>query len=136
MMKIFFTPVSTDVLKSMLESYADQGCTVHLLKSIQPYFDLFAQQIKGFELRKDDRNFKVGDILVQREWILLPDSRSRQGAYSDLLHVSRVDYILSAKDFSDALQPGYVAMNATLIGCLKLPDFNIPNEKIYEENSQ
>lgn len=36
---------------------------IHKLKTIQPYFDDIVSGKKTFEVRKDDRNFKVGDRL-------------------------------------------------------------------------
>lgn len=41
---------------------------VHELKTVQPWFDLVAEGKKKFELRKNDRDFKWGDILVLREY--------------------------------------------------------------------
>lgn len=39
----------------------------HYLKTVQPYFDAIDQGLKTFEIRKNDRDFKVGDILVLLE---------------------------------------------------------------------
>ena len=41
---------------------------IHELKIKPVYFEAVKEGIKTFELRKDDRNFKVGDILLLREW--------------------------------------------------------------------
>lgn len=41
---------------------------VYELKTVQPWFNLVAEGKKKFELRKNDRDFKWGDILVLREW--------------------------------------------------------------------
>ena len=41
---------------------------VHILKTVQPYFDYVAMGHKTFEIRKDDRDFKVDDTLILREW--------------------------------------------------------------------
>lgn len=35
----------------------------HVLKTVQPYFDDVASGKKTFEIRKNDRNFQVGDLL-------------------------------------------------------------------------
>lgn len=40
----------------------------HALKTIQPYFNLVKDGTKKFELRKLDRQFKVGDILLLQEY--------------------------------------------------------------------
>lgn len=41
---------------------------IHELKVKPVYFEAVKEGIKTFELRRDDRNFKVGDILLLREW--------------------------------------------------------------------
>lgn len=40
----------------------------HALKTTQPYFDEIRKGNKRFELRKNDRGFKKGDIVILREW--------------------------------------------------------------------
>ena len=37
--------------------------TIHRLKTVQPFFNDVMIGAKDFELRKDDRNFQVGDRL-------------------------------------------------------------------------
>lgn len=41
---------------------------VHQLKIIPQYFQAVWNGEKTFELRKDDRDYQVGDILALREW--------------------------------------------------------------------
>ena len=41
---------------------------IHILKTIQPYYDKVRNKQKRFEIRKADRNFKVGDTLELREY--------------------------------------------------------------------
>ena len=43
--------------------------TIHKLKLNACYYDDSASGIKTFEIRKNDRDFKVGDILELREWL-------------------------------------------------------------------
>lgn len=40
----------------------------HKLKTWQPYFSDVMSGIKRFEVRKDDRNFNIGDILLLEEY--------------------------------------------------------------------
>lgn len=40
----------------------------HYLKTIPPFFQDAIEGIKPFEVRKDDRDFRVGDILILEEW--------------------------------------------------------------------
>ena len=42
--------------------------TVHYLKTRSPYFSEVERGIKTFEVRRDDRGFSVGDILVLQEF--------------------------------------------------------------------
>lgn len=42
--------------------------TEHVLKTLAPYFDAVADGSKTFELRKNDRGYKVGDVLVLQRW--------------------------------------------------------------------
>lgn len=41
---------------------------IHELKLLKEYFEDVLLGLKTFELRKNDRNYKVGDILVLREY--------------------------------------------------------------------
>lgn len=41
---------------------------IHELKTIQPYFDEVVHRKKPFELRKDDRDYLIGDTLKLKEW--------------------------------------------------------------------
>jgi hypothetical protein len=42
--------------------------TVHCLKTWSPYFSEVERGIKTFEVRRDDRGFSVGDVLVLQEF--------------------------------------------------------------------
>ncbi len=41
---------------------------IHELKILPEWFEDVTQQKKTFEIRKNDRNYSVGDTLVLREW--------------------------------------------------------------------
>lgn len=71
----------------------------HELKTVQPYFDAVADGSKTFEIRKNDRGFKVGDRLRLREYNPAGDSYSGTSVYADITYIT--DY---------AQQPGYVVM--------------------------
>lgn len=74
----------------------------HELKTVQPFFDMVASGKKRFELRKNDRDFKQGDILILKEW-----DNSKQLFLGNEL-VVRVNYIL---DQFVGLSNGYVIMS-------------------------
>lgn len=44
------------------------GVTIHDLKTWPEYFEAVRQGNKDFEVRRDDRGFEFGDLLVLREW--------------------------------------------------------------------
>ena len=45
------------------------GLRAHELKVIEPYFSDFYRGVKTFEIRINDRHFKVGDYLIIRQWV-------------------------------------------------------------------
>lgn len=83
----------------MLSFYAPE---IHDLKCIDPYFDEIVEGIKTFELRRDDREYQVGDVLILRHYYPKIDR------YSGRFIIARVSYILRGETW---LQPGYVAMS-------------------------
>lgn len=60
--------------------------------------------VKSFEIRYDDRNFAVGDILVLEEW----DSQVQE--YTGRVCCREVTYILRDVGGYFGLQQGYIAM--------------------------
>lgn len=82
---------------------------VHDLKCWPQFFNAIADGSKPFELRKDDRDFRVGDILHLREWIPLNAPRGPIGYTGRDVH-RRVTYILDAELAGDWLPEGMVAM--------------------------
>ena len=73
--------------------------TTHELKTLPPYFgDVFSGR-KTFEIRRNDRDFQVGDELRLREW-------SETGGYTGSVVTVRVDYMT---DFSQ--KDGFVVMS-------------------------
>lgn len=75
---------------------------VHELKTVQPFFNQVAEGKKKFELRKNDRYFQRGDILVLREW------SNSVGAYMGNEVVVRVTTVL---DQFVGLQQGYCILS-------------------------
>lgn len=74
---------------------------IHDLKTINPYFTDVWEFRKTFEVRLDDRGYKLGDILNLKEYD--PETDTFSGREFQGL----VEYIL--KDY-EALSPGYVVM--------------------------
>lgn len=51
----------------------------HFVKSWPEMFEPAIQGIKGFDFRNNDRNYQVGDKLIQREYIPAIDLRQPSG---------------------------------------------------------
>jgi len=73
---------------------------IHDLKILPEFYQAVINGTKTFELRKDDRGFAVGDILLLREW---------EHEYTGRQTQKVVKYILKNCIF-DGLMPGYVIM--------------------------
>lgn len=59
----------------------------HDLKILPEYFKDLKPGIKRFEIRKDDRDYKVGDIFALREW-------SPETGYTGKVFVNIIRYVL------------------------------------------
>ncbi|MCU2273554.1 DUF3850 domain-containing protein [Enterococcus faecalis] len=71
--------------------------TIHELKILPEYFEAVVSGNKRFEIRKNDRNYKKGDILRLNEY--------QDGQYTGDVHVAEITYIT---DY--AQQYGYVVL--------------------------
>ena len=95
--------------------------TQHKLKLNDRFFDAVVNGIKTFEIRKDDRGFRVGDTLVlyrvgmdgkymfdmKADGTWVTDDKPTTWAN----HVKvKVKYILTHEDFPEGVPEGYVAM--------------------------
>ncbi|ORJ53953.1 RNA-binding protein [Levilactobacillus brevis] len=72
----------------------------HELKIQPKYFNAVLMGTKTFEIRKNDRGYKVGDMLILKEWI--PDIQIHTG--KELAR--KVTYITDYQQ-----KPGYVVMS-------------------------
>lgn len=77
---------------------------VHELKISPNYFEKVVSKEKSFEVRYNNRNFRVGDILKLMEYT--------EGSYTGRSVYAKVTYIL--QDFK-GLQPNYVVLSIELI---------------------
>lgn len=60
---------------------------VHELKTLQPYFDDVINGKKTFDVRKNDRNFKVGDELILREYDREAKSYSGKSVHMEITYI-------------------------------------------------
>lgn len=77
---------------------------VHGLKIAPNYFEKVVSKEKSFEVRYNDRNFQVGDILKLMEYV--------DGSYTGCSVYAKVTYIL--QDF-EGLRPNFVVLSIELI---------------------
>jgi len=73
---------------------------IHELKTWKNFFDAILDGRKPFDVRKNDRDFKVGDIIIFREWNTIKVD------YTGRECKRRVTYIL----FGFGLMPDCVAL--------------------------
>jgi len=74
---------------------------VHHLKVLPEYYKALGSGDKNFEIRKDDRGYRVGDMLVLNEW--------SEKKYTGNFNKRRITYIL--KDCEKfGLMDGYVIL--------------------------
>lgn len=66
---------------------------VHYLKTIPKYFREAARGNKPFEVRKNDRYFKVGDVVQLEEW--LPEEKK----YTGRSVCGVITYVLSERKY-------------------------------------
>ena len=84
--------------------------TTHKLKTWPDAFHAMWEGLKVFELRRDDRGFKVGDTLLLQEW-----DPTRRSGYTGAWLRAEVTFVLSAGVFP-GLEEGFVVMSVLVIG--------------------
>lgn len=72
---------------------------IHELKIVEPYYSAVKSGVKTFEIRKNDRNFQVGDTVILRPW------NSEQGYHGESLR-RKIEYITSFEQ-----KKGYVVFS-------------------------
>jgi hypothetical protein len=75
---------------------------LHELKCWPPYFGDVLAGRKTFELRRNDRDFKVGDLIDLKEY----DHTHEDGPYTGRTCLVEVAYALEGY----GLEPGYIAL--------------------------
>jgi hypothetical protein len=85
-----------------------EGCS-HELKAWPHFFRSVWDGTKTFELRRDDRGYQVGDILLLREYDPDRDDLPCGERYTGRELTARVEYILVGGQLG--LEEGYVIMS-------------------------
>lgn len=79
----------------------------HELKTWTEYFEALISGKKTFEVRKNDRNFQEGDLLILKDWNKLTDKYSgRQTAFT-------ISYILEGGQFG--IEDGFCVLGLKVI---------------------
>lgn len=81
----------------------------HPLKTVNPHFSNVWDGKKTFEVRKDDRGFRVGDYLNLIEYDPTGQTNPNRFISAEVIH------ILAAADFPDGVKDGYVVMSINVI---------------------
>lgn len=76
---------------------------IHDLKTLAPYFAAVVSGEKTFEVRKNDRDFHVGDFLMLNEIEVIQETQRYTGRYC----VVRVTYVLTNEEY---VKPGYAIL--------------------------
>ena len=83
---------------------------IHELKLTPQFYYFFNMGIKPFEIIKNDRDFKFGDILILNEYSL---DDSGAGTYSGRALTVRVTYLLNDQEYC---KEGYVILGIITVG--------------------
>lgn len=85
----------------------------HKLKTWPEYFYAVRGGQKTFEVRRADRDFRVGDLLCLEQWCPTQNQYVRNKARFPETVVVRVTYILPGGQFG--IEPGFVVMGISRI---------------------
>ena len=85
----------------------------HELKTLPQFFRAVRNDTKPFEVRLNDRNFAVGDLLLLLEW----DGE----AFTHECCARVVTYVLQGGQFG--IEPGYVVMGLRHLCCGEAPQY-------------
>lgn len=96
-------------------SFEARRARMHCLKTWPEFFREVRAGNKTFEVRRDDRGFRVGDVLVLQEW----DRHAQQ--YTGDMTARRVSYLLEGEPFG--IVRGFVVMG------LEACDVEAPNSQ-------
>ena len=80
----------------------------HALKTWPDYFDAVYEGRKPFEVRRADRDFRVGEVLLLQRWEPEIGDYTRDGSGHPATVAKRVTYLLPGGQFG--IEPGFVVM--------------------------
>ncbi len=88
---------------------------IHELKTHPQFFSMVFAGTKTFEVRKDDRGFKLGDELLLKEFVPKEfyEDHLNDGKYTGRILHRRIDYILKGGQFG--IEKGYVVLSISKV---------------------
>lgn len=94
---------------------------IHDLKCWPEFYAAIQSGAKRFEVRENDRDFRVGDVLILREW------SNDAHVYTGQETWHRVTYMLTGGSFG--LAPGFVVMSIEAISPHSVTSDEIWNQR-------
>lgn len=83
---------------------------IHELKLEKEYFTLLYANVKMYELRKNDRNFEIGDVLI------LAEIEPKDLSFTGMKLQRKVTHVLKGKDAERfGLKKGYCILSLTYV---------------------
>lgn len=107
---------------------------VHIVKSWPHQFRAILDERKTAELRKNDRNYKVGDCLLLREWNPSRQLYTGRSAKVEITHKLDKDNVCAVS--REALLPEYAILSIKLVfsrGCATPKCSNDPGGNIWDD---
>lgn len=89
---------------------------VHELKCWSGFFEDMFNGKKNFDVRRDDRGYREGDVLRQREY-LAPIEIETEGSYTGRELRQRVTYVMRGPMLG--LQAGWVIMSVEFVASVR-----------------
>lgn len=91
---------------------------IHILKAVPPYYKDVEEGLKPFELRKNDRNFNVNDLIFLCEYF-----RETQ-KYTGHVFEARITYMFEYDTTIRGLMQGYVILGISPVGYGYIPELD------------
>lgn len=92
---------------------------IHQLKIKSKYFSDIVSGKKQFELRFNDRDYRVGDYIALNELNATMDGYSRRSV------LAKIDYILDHSDMPEAIKENWVIIGFTVCDIVEPEEKNI-----------
>lgn len=75
---------------------------IHRVKCYARFFTLAEKGEKCFEVRRNDRDYKAGDLIELNE--------TRNAEYTGRAALYRITFVLTSEDFPDGIKGGYAVL--------------------------